>query len=192
MATIATVADSASVYHAVAVDRLWQWCASPPLCPTRCPELASRSERRLCCGPGGRPDASNGRFAPGGWTRFDPAHDPERDPYTAAASPTARDFWLIYFGDVHVGSVGRAVGTPGAAERWVWFCGFYPGSNPGEQTNGTAATFDAARAAFEKAWLMFSARRTEADYRGVARAARLDRAEVCGCGIAANGYRRGR
>ena len=38
--------------------------------------------------------------------------------------------WLIYFGDVHVGSIARAVGTPGAAERWPWFCGFYPGSNP--------------------------------------------------------------
>ena len=74
------------------------------------------------------------------------------------------DSWLIYFSDVHVGSVGRAIGIPGATERWVWFCGFYPGSRPGEQTHGTAATFDQARADFEKAWTVFSDRRTEADF----------------------------
>jgi hypothetical protein len=42
--------------------------------------------------------------------------------------------------------------------------GFYPGSKPGEQTHGTAASFDQARADFERAWMMFSARRTKADY----------------------------
>ena len=83
-------------------------------------------------------------------------------PLTRRRDPHRSDCWLIYFGDVHVGSVGRAVGTPGAAERWVWFCGFYPGSNPGEQANGTAANLDQARA--ERAWMVFSARRTEADY----------------------------
>ena len=45
-----------------------------------------------------------------------------------------------------------------------WHVGFYPGSNPGEQTHGTAATFDHARADFERAWMVFSANRTEADY----------------------------
>ena len=78
--------------------------------------------------------------------------------------PHRSDSWLIYLGDVHVGSVGRAVGTPGAAQRWVWFCGFCPGSEPGEQTHGTAATLDQARADFERAWLVFSSKRTEADY----------------------------
>ena len=42
--------------------------------------------------------------------------------------------------------------------------GFYPGSKPGEQTHGTADSFDQARADFERAWMMFSARRTKADY----------------------------
>jgi hypothetical protein len=83
---------------------------------------------------------------------------------TRSRDPHRSQCWLIYFGDVHVGSVGRAVGIPGAAERWVWFCGFYPGSNPGEQAHGTAVTFDQARADFDKAWQVFSARRTEADY----------------------------
>jgi len=73
--------------------------------------------------------------------------------------PHRRDGWLIYCADVHVGSISRAVGVPGAAERWTWSCGFYPGSKPGEQTHGTADTFDAARADFERAWLVFASRR---------------------------------
>jgi len=43
-------------------------------------------------------------------------------------------------------------------------CAAYPGSKPGEQTNGTADAFDQARADFEVAWRKFSAKRTEADY----------------------------
>ena len=41
---------------------------------------------------------------------------------------------------------------------------FYPGSQPGEQAHGTADSFDSARADFEKAWQVFTSRRTEADY----------------------------
>jgi hypothetical protein len=45
-----------------------------------------------------------------------------------------------------------------------WRCGFYPGSNPGDAANGTAADFDAARTAFESDWSTFLAKRTEADF----------------------------
>ena len=78
--------------------------------------------------------------------------------------PERQDCWNIYFGDVHVGTIAKCVGNPAASERWQWMCGFYPGSKPGEQTNGTANTFDQARADFEVAWRTFSAKRTEADY----------------------------
>ena len=83
---------------------------------------------------------------------------------TRRRDPHRSDCWQIYLGDVHVGQIARAVGNPGAAERWTWHCGFYPGSEPGEQRGGTAPTFDEARAQFERAWLVFSANRTEADY----------------------------
>jgi hypothetical protein len=53
---------------------------------------------------------------------------------------------------VHVGTVARCVGNPGAVERWQWSCGFYPGSHPGESRHGTASTFKDARAAFEATW----------------------------------------
>jgi hypothetical protein len=71
---------------------------------------------------------------------------------------------LVYYGDVHAGTIMRSVGNPNAAPQWQWRCGFYPGSNPGEYLSGTAPTFDQARAEFAKAWEAFSAGRTEADY----------------------------
>ena len=49
-------------------------------------------------------------------------------------------------------------------DPWQWRCGFYPGSEPGDCTSGTAATFDQARADFEEAWRVFLANRTEADF----------------------------
>ena len=40
----------------------------------------------------------------------------------------------------------------------------YPGAHPREFTDGTAATFDQARADFEQAWAVFLSNRTEADF----------------------------
>jgi len=39
------------------------------------------------------------------------------------------DSWLVYYGDVHVDTIARVVGNPGAEPQWKWLCGFYPGSN---------------------------------------------------------------
>jgi hypothetical protein len=43
-------------------------------------------------------------------------------------------------------------------------CGFYPGMGPGEHQDGTAATFDQARAEFQAAWLRILPMLTEADF----------------------------
>jgi hypothetical protein len=86
-------------------------------------------------------------------------------PHPAPRSPCDEETWQIFYGDVHAGTIGLAVGNPGAAERWNWFCGFYPGCNPGEQSYGSEDSFDKARAAFERSWAAFLARRTEADFR---------------------------
>jgi hypothetical protein len=40
----------------------------------------------------------------------------------------------------------------------------YPGSNPGEDRHGTAASFETARAAFEAAWREYVPKRSEADF----------------------------
>ena len=83
---------------------------------------------------------------------------------TRRPDPHRADCWLIYFGDVHVGTIARAVGTPNATEEWRWQCGFYPGCNAGERRAGAAATFDQARADFKAAWRVFLSKRTEADF----------------------------
>ena len=72
--------------------------------------------------------------------------------------------WHIYNGDVHVGTIALRTGMPPGEDPWDWNCGFYPGSHPGECTDGTAATFKRARADFEKAWRVFLSKRTEADF----------------------------
>ncbi|WP_156438127.1 hypothetical protein [Bradyrhizobium valentinum] len=83
-------------------------------------------------------------------------------PLTRRRSPH-RDGWLVYAADVMAGSIVKESGLAGS-EHWVWRCGFYPGSNPGERRSGTAATFEEARLQFERAWMAFVARRTEADF----------------------------
>jgi hypothetical protein len=75
-----------------------------------------------------------------------------------------QEHWLIYYGDVHVGTIAVRSGIPHDQPQWGWRCGFYPGSLPGECTTGTAVTFEQARAAFESAWRVFLSNRTEADF----------------------------
>ncbi|SHH32473.1 hypothetical protein SAMN05444169_6896 [Bradyrhizobium erythrophlei] len=84
---------------------------------------------------------------------------------TRRRSPDHRnERWEIYFGDVRAGVISVRSGNPHDTDPWDWSCGFYPGSHPRECTNGTAATFDQARADFEVAWRVFLANRTEADF----------------------------
>jgi hypothetical protein len=71
--------------------------------------------------------------------------------------------WLIYYGDIHAGTISERTGNPYETEPWEWQCGFYPGARPGECTSGTAKTFDQARADFEAAWKVFFSNRTDAD-----------------------------
>jgi hypothetical protein len=84
---------------------------------------------------------------------------------TRRRSPEHRqECWEVYYGDIHAGTIIVRVGNPHDTEQWEWRCGFYPGSLPGECQHGTAATFGQARAAFEEAWRVFLANRTEADF----------------------------
>jgi hypothetical protein len=71
---------------------------------------------------------------------------------TRRRDPHRPNCWRIHYSDVHVGTIAKAIGNPGAAESWQWSCGFYPGSRPGEHRNGSAPSFAATRAAFEAAW----------------------------------------
>jgi hypothetical protein len=72
--------------------------------------------------------------------------------------------WHVHYAGVDVGVIAERSGAPKWSDAWEWFCGFYPGSNPGEQRYGTSADFAAARAAFEAAWREYLPLRTEADF----------------------------
>ena len=60
--------------------------------------------------------------------------------------------WHVYYGDVHVGSIGKRAGVPVGVDQWQWSCGFHPGLYPGQHRYGTAATFAEARFGFEADW----------------------------------------
>jgi hypothetical protein len=80
---------------------------------------------------------------------------------TRRRDPEAQqETWLIYYGDVQVGTIAERVGNPTDTPRWQWSCGFYPGSHLSEHARGIAETFDQAHGAFEIAWRFFHAKRT--------------------------------
>jgi hypothetical protein len=76
----------------------------------------------------------------------------------------SQEAWLVYYGDVCDGSIGLRNGNPIETNLRRWRCGFYPGSNAGDCTSRSAATFEAARSAFLSAWEVFLSQRTEADF----------------------------
>lgn len=72
--------------------------------------------------------------------------------------------WFVYWGDVRVGHIGPRAGVPVHEPQWGWNCGFYPGCDPGQSTNGTAENFEEARAGFERDWVRLLPTRTEAHF----------------------------
>jgi hypothetical protein len=97
---------------------------------------------------------------------------------TRRRDPEARqERWRIFYGDLHVGTISLGSGNPSGGDQWSWHCGFYPGSNPGDATSGTATNFGAARA-FESAWSAFLAKRTLRRFAGISAAPCVYRVEV--------------
>ena len=92
--------------------------------------------------------------------------------------PERPDCWHVYYGDVRVGTIAMRVGNPHDTDPWEWICGFYPGCEPGEHQNATAATFDRARG-FRGRLAVPSAETNRGRLSGVARSARLDVMEIC-------------
>ena len=94
-------------------------------------------------------------------------------------SPAARsdnphaETWHIFFTDVRVGTIGVRAGVPLHADQWGWSIGFYPGMEPSTDRRGVAATFEAAREAFESAWTELLPTIPESAFCGVAPRPRL-------------------
>ncbi|MGJ4950047.1 hypothetical protein [Bradyrhizobium sp. HKCCYLS20291] len=72
--------------------------------------------------------------------------------------------WHIYFGDVQAGTIAKRTEGPPGSTAWQWFCGFYPGSHPGEHKVGRAVSYQQARDAFQAAWSVFSSNRSPRDF----------------------------
>jgi hypothetical protein len=75
-----------------------------------------------------------------------------------------QETWHVYYGDVHVGTIGQRAGVPVDVDPWQWSCGLHPGCEPGEYQNGTAPDFFTTRRKFEIAWCELTATKTEADF----------------------------
>jgi hypothetical protein len=75
-----------------------------------------------------------------------PAADPQTTVITVI---TAGTFTTAMFMS---GTIAERVGNPHDTDPWEW--------HPGEHQSDTAATFDDARADFERAWQVFSSNRT--------------------------------
>jgi hypothetical protein len=73
-------------------------------------------------------------------------------------------FNMLYYGDVHVGTIARRTGCPADVDQWEWSCGFYPGMEPRRHQGNTAVDFDRGRADFEAAWRTILATLTDADF----------------------------
>jgi hypothetical protein len=72
--------------------------------------------------------------------------------------------WHVFFGDVHVRTIAQRAGVPHDVDQWGWACGFYPVTHPLTHADGTAETFEQARADFEAAWAEYLPRCTPADF----------------------------
>ena len=55
-----------------------------------------------------------------------------------------------------------SIGVPNGVDQWDWTCGF--NSQRLRITEGTAGTFEQARAEFEAAWRVYLPKRSEADF----------------------------
>jgi hypothetical protein len=78
--------------------------------------------------------------------------------------PERPSCWHFFYDDVQVGCIAGRAGVPVDVDQWGWQCGFSPASDRGHGLNGTAETFDPARADFEAAWRAYLPKCTEADF----------------------------
>ena len=75
-----------------------------------------------------------------------------------------RETWIVFYGDVPVGTIAERAGVPSDLDQWNWTCGFYPGVEPRKHRHGAAPTFEEARAGFEEAWHLLLPTLTEAPF----------------------------
>jgi hypothetical protein len=75
-----------------------------------------------------------------------------------------QECWHIFYGAVRVGTITERAGVPHDVDQWGWCCGFYPMTHRGVHDEGTAASFNHARDAFEAAWKDYLPKCTADDF----------------------------
>jgi hypothetical protein len=80
------------------------------------------------------------------------------------AKDTHQECWHICYGDVRVGTITERAGVPHDVDQWGWCCGFYPVTHRCEHADGTAESFEQARADFDAAWAEYLPRCKPADF----------------------------
>jgi hypothetical protein len=98
---------------------------------------------------------------------------------------TPEESWRIFYGDVPVGWIGIRAGVPADADLWGWRGGFHPGMEPRSQRDGSAATYEQARAAFQFAWRHVLPSLTEANFEDWRRHNALGKWKYRMCGMRA-------
>jgi hypothetical protein len=83
--------------------------------------------------------------------------------------PERPDCWHVYYGDVQIGTIAIRPGVPVDVDQWGWQRGFFPPSHNGQHVEGTAETFEQARADFGAAWEEYLPKCTEVDFLGYRR-----------------------
>lgn len=84
---------------------------------------------------------------------------------TRRRDPNAQlEAWLVFYGDLQVGTIGLRSGVPGHVDPWTWRLGLPQVIARGLRTDGTATTFEKARADFEDAWRAYLPHVTAADF----------------------------
>jgi hypothetical protein len=89
-----------------------------------------------------------------------------------------RECWHIFYDDVRVGTITERAGVPHDVDQWGWQCGFYPLTHRGEHAEGTAASFEQARADFVAAWTEYLPKCAPTDFEEYRRQ-RARRLEIC-------------
>jgi len=95
------------------------------------------------------------------------------------AKDTHQECWHIFYGDLHVGTITERAGVPHDVDQWGWRCGFYPLTHRHEHAEGTAASFNQARDAFDAAWKAYLPKCTPSDFEEYRR--QLGSAEAIPC-----------
>jgi hypothetical protein len=89
--------------------------------------------------------------------------------------------WRIYYGDLHVGTIGKGSGNP-PGDQCSWHRGFYPGSDPGDANQRHRDQFRSGSGGVRGRVVGVHLEAHRSRFSGISAAPCIDRVEVCDVG----------